>query len=143
MKKIYLILTVVLSSLLMTSCSTSHDDFDEDRETIIGFTLGAALELPIPPGVTFNFPVTYYVTEASTADRTFQVIVVDEETTLTSDNYSFETELVVPAGEKVGQFFVGLTNNSLTDEFADLVIAFAGNENLTSGNKATLSIKSN
>ena len=140
MKKIYIVLTLILSTLVVTSCSESYDDYDTDRNDLIGFTFGV-LELPLPPGQSANIPVTYFVTSVSDVDRTFQVEVVAEETELSSDNYSFDANVVVPANERRGTIFVTLTNNSAPSEFAAVVFAFQNTASVSSGKTAVLKLK--
>ena len=142
MKKIFLVLTLIVSAAFVTSCEVDNNDFESERGSTIGFTIPDQ-DVSINPGQTINFPVAYFVTSVSTEDRTFALEVVAEETEITADNYSFESEVVIPAGERRGSTFFALTNNSLPEEFGTLVIQFASTANTTSGKRATFNLKSN
>jgi hypothetical protein len=142
MKKIFLVLTLIASAAFITSCEVDHNDFESDRGNTIGFTIPDQ-DVSINPGQTINFPVAYFVTSLSTEDRTFALEVVAEETEISADNYSFDSEVVIPAGERKGTTFFALTNNSLPTEFGALVIQFVQTENTTSGKRAAFRLKSN
>lgn len=142
MKKTYLILTLFLAALFVTSCETDYDEFDSDRGDTIGFTFGL-LEIGMNAGQSFDLPVTYFVTSASSEDRTFNVIVNAEETDMTADNYSFDANVVVPANERLGTLFITVTNNSLPDEYVTAVFEFESVEGVTSGKKAIIRLKNN
>ncbi len=123
MKKTYIILTLLLTTLLISSCET-YDDYDADRKTIVGFTFGT-FQTQMNPGQTIVFPIAqYYITTASPVDRTFQIVAVESLTGVTSDNYSFDSTIIIPANEQEGRITVTLTNNSLPTDPVDLIIAF-------------------
>lgn len=142
MKKIFLVVTLIMSISLVTSCETDYNDYESERGNTIGFTFPDQ-QVSINPGQTINFPVAYFVTSVSSEDRTFSLEVVAEETDITPDNYSFDSELVIPAGERKGTGFFALTNNSLPVEFGKLVVQFVPTSDITSGKRAIFELKSN
>ena len=142
MKKTYIILTLFIAALFATSCETNYDEFDTDRGDTIGFTFGT-LELGMNAGQSFDLPVTYFVTSASSEERTFQVVVNAEESDMTSDNYSFDSAVIIPANERSGTLFITVTNNSLPDEFVTAVFEFESSDSVTSGKKAIIRLKNN
>ncbi|HPF11421.1 MAG TPA: hypothetical protein PKW08_03245 [Flavobacteriaceae bacterium] len=141
MKKAYLYILLVL--VAATSCRDSYDDYVQDRGETIGFTT-PTLEVTLPPGGVINgFPLAFFVTSVSSSDRTFQLRVVDSETTLSADNYSFETTVTVLAGERKGTLLFNAENNSIAaDDFQNVVIEFMPTESINSGKKALVSLKS-
>ena len=143
MKKSIIALLVVAMALVNTSCRDSYDDYEGDRGATIGFT-SPPLELSLPPGGEIPyFPVPFFVTSVSSSDRTFQVVVVEEETTLTADNYTIDMEVLVPANERSGTLAFSAVNNSISaDDFQNLVIAFESTSDVTSGKKYIISLKS-
>jgi len=143
MKKSIISILFVALALVNTSCRDSYDDYVEDRGQTIGFTT-LPLEVTLPPGGTIPFfPIPYFVTSVSSSDRTFEVIVVEEETTLTADNYTIEAEVVVPANQRTGTLAFSAVNNSISaEEFQSLVIAFKATSDVTSGKRAIISLKS-
>ncbi len=144
MKKSIIALLVVAMALVSTSCRDSYDDYDSERGATIGFT-SPPLELSLPQGGTIPyFPVPFFVTSVSSSDRTFTVVVIEEETTLTPDNYTIETEVLVPANERSGVLAFSAVNNSISSEdFQNLVIAFQSTADVTSGKRYVVSLKSN
>lgn len=136
---------MVAVALVSSSCRDSYDDYVEDRGATIGFT-SLPFEVALPPGGEINgFPIPYFVTSVSSSDRTFQIEIVEEETTLTADNYTIVTEVTIPANERSGSFpFYGV-NNSLQsgDEFQHLVLAFKSTSEVTSGKRMIIGLKSN
>jgi hypothetical protein len=140
MKKTYIILTIFLTALLVTSCET-YDDYEE-RPTLAGFTLGNVLELPLSnstPVINFNIP--YFISEASSSERTFQIIVLADETEVPSSSYSFDSTLVVPANERSGSLAFTALNMDLTTEFQPLVLAFDNTTGIVRGDVARIALK--
>lgn len=142
MKNIFLVLTLIVSAALVTSCEVDNNDYESERGNTIGFTFPSQ-QISINPGQTINFPVAYFVTSLSSEDRTFALEVVAEETSITSDNFSFDSEVLIPAGERRGSGFFALTNNSLPTEFGTLVVQFVPTAEITSGQRAIFELKSN
>jgi hypothetical protein len=140
MKKTYIILTIFLTALLVTSCET-YDDYEE-RPTLAGFTLGNVLELPLSnstPVINFNIP--YFISEASSSERTFQIIVLADETEVPSSSYSFDSTVVVPANERSGSLAFTALNMDLTTEFQPLVLAFDNTTGIVRGDVARIALK--
>ena len=142
MKKTYIILTLFIAAVFATSCETSWNEFETDRGDTLGFTF-PGLEMGLNEGQTIEFPANYFVTSVSSEDRAFDLEVVESESEMTSDNYSFDSSIVVPAGERSGTMFFTLTNNSLPDEYTSLVVQFLPTASVTSGKRAIFSLKSN
>lgn len=142
MKKTYIILTLLLTTLLISSCET-YDDYESPRKTIVGFTFGT-LATQMNPGQTIVFPIAqYYISDAASVDRTFQIGVVESRTGVTSDNYSFDSTVIIPANEQVGNITVTLTNNSLPTDPVDLIIAFMPTDDtVVSGAPGTFTLNS-
>ena len=133
---------IFLTALFVTSCET-YDDYEE-RPTLAGFTLGVVLELPLSnstPMINFNIP--YFISEASSSERTFQIIVVADETQVPSSSYSFDSTLVVPANERSGVLAFTAMNIDLTTEFQPLVLAFENTTGIVRGDVARIALKTN
>ncbi len=93
------------------------------------------------PVIVFNIP--YFVSDASSSDRSFNVIVIHEETEVAAENYSFDSVVVVPANERSGTLEFTAMDISLTSEFAPLVLAFEETSTVTSGSRANIFLKTN
>lgn len=141
MKKTYIILTLFLAALFVTSCET-YDEFEADRPTVAGFTLGTTLQLPLStanPTITFNVP--FYASKSSTSDRTFSVVVLANQTTLPSASYTYESSLVLPAGERAGSMEFVAFNVGLTNDYQPVVFAFESEEGVVSGPTADIELR--
>ena len=142
MKNIYIILTLFLATLFVTSCET-YNDFDDDRPTVAGFTFGD-LELSVSVGNTINLPpITYFISEPATVDRSFNVIVVDGGAAISPENYSIPASITIPAGERSGGLTFSVTNVSLPLEFAYITFSFEEAPGVTAGKNWIVGLKSN
>lgn len=144
MKKSIITLLIAAVALVSSSCRESYDEYDEDRGATIGFT-SLPFEVSLPPGGEINgFPIPYFVTSVSSSDRTFEIVIVEEESNLTSDNYEIAMEVTIPANERSGSIPFNGVNNSLgADEFQYLVLAFKATDEVTSGKTMVIGLKSN
>jgi len=85
MKNITKLVTILAVLMFVTSCSTDYDDFNSVRNDTIGFTISATLELPLSQNnPEINFPLSYFVSTSSSEERTFNVVVVEDESDLPS-----------------------------------------------------------
>lgn len=143
MKNIYKIFTILFVTLIVTSCSTDFNDTDGHSD-VIGFTIAQTLELPLSiNNPEINFPLPYFVSSASTSERTFQVIVVADETEVPPESYSFDATVVIPANERSGTIMFTALNNGLTNDYAPLVLAFEEAPGLSGGTKMNIALKTN
>ena len=124
MKNIYIILTVVLSSLLMTSCDTDHDYYNTDSEATINFA--ELLQIVVVPlgENSIDSEIQFITSDISDTDRTFQVSVVSEETTIDAENFSFNSSVVMPANNNSATFTFTAIDVSLPTSFGDVFLAF-------------------
>jgi hypothetical protein len=140
MKKSYILLTLFVAMIFATSCRETYDDYDSGGSPVIGFTLGVEAEIGVSN--TVNLPISYFVTDVSDSDRTFQIII-DPATTVASENYSFENPIVIPANERLGQIILSISDVSLSQEFEPIILRFESTSNVVSGDNATILVKSN
>ena len=125
MKNITKLVTILAVLMFVTSCSTDYDDFNSVRNDTIGFTISATLELPLSQNnPEINFPLSYFVSTSSSEERTFNVVVVEDESDLPSESYSFDASVVVPANERSGVLVFSAYNINLTNEYRPLVLEF-------------------
>ena len=125
MKNITKLVTILAVLMFVTSCSTNYDDFNSVRNDTIGFTISATLELPLSQNnPEINFPLSYFVSTSSSEERTFNVVVVEDESDLPSESYSFDASVVVPANERSGVLVFSAYNINLTNEYRPLVLEF-------------------
>jgi len=142
MKNTHIIFTIFLATLFVTSCSTSYNDIDPDHSAVIGFT-SPDLEISVSESnPEKNRPLPYFVSDVSSSDRTFHIIIIEEETELFEESYLFESTIVIPANERSGQIILTARNNAtLTNEYAPLVLAIEESPGVVSGNRVLILIK--
>ena len=144
MKKLYKIFTLLLAVIIVSSCSTDYNEVNADHGDVIGFTISNTLELPLSENnPEINFPLPYFVSSVSSEDRTFHVIVVEEETEVPAESYSFDATVIVPANERSGSMIFTALNNGLTNEYAPLVLAFDEAPGLAGGLRMNIALKTN
>ena len=144
MKNITKLVTILAVLMFVTSCSTNYDDFNSVRNDTIGFTISATLELPLSQSTPeINFPLSYFVSTSSSEDRTFNVVVVEEDSDLPPESYSFDASVVVPANERAGVLVFSAYNINLTNEYRRLVLEFESYSEVTSGNRMNIALKTN
>jgi len=143
MKKAYILISLFIVTLFVASCE-SYEDYDTERGPVIGFTLGVDLELSISESnPVIDFPIPYFVSESASSERTFQVVIVADETEVTPDNYSFDASVVVPANERAGTLLFSAMDVSLPDEYAPLTLEFESTSTVTSGSRVHIFLKNN
>jgi len=144
MKKINIIVTFFIASLMVLSCSTDFNNVNSDHTDVIGFS-SPDKRIPVSensPEITVS--INFFVSNMSSSERTFNLTVVEEETELLEATYSFDAFVVVPANERSGSLmFTALNDSSLTNDFQPMVIAFEGTSEISSGNSITVEIKTN
>jgi hypothetical protein len=143
MKKTYIILMLLISTVFTFSCET-YDEYGEERPTIIGFTLGGVLQLTITPNnPSITFPVTFFVSETSDVERTFRVVVKDDPNGPAPENYSFNADIVIPANERRGVMPFTAMDVSLTNEYAPVELGFEMVAGVLSGPTAKFELRNN
>lgn len=143
MKKIDKIISLFIVAILV-SCSISYNDINESHSDVIGFSLAVDLELSLSKNnPEINFPLPYFVSNATSLDRTFKVVVIESETELGSESYAFEGTVTIPANEREGQMIFTAYNIDLISEFQTLVLAFESTSEIASGNRMNVFLKTN
>ncbi len=125
----YLVVALVLA-FGITSCE-SYDDFDANREVIVGFATGDG-NIPTVSS-TRERDVEVFITEAASTDLTFNVTVDAANTEITADNYDFPGTVTIPAGERLGLITVTFTNNSLSPDRFPFTLNLSGPDSFLYG----------
>jgi hypothetical protein len=142
MKKIYIVLVLIFTVCSFNSCET-YDEYNADRPTIIRFTLGGVLPLTInAANPTRSFDIPYFVSDATNSDRTFEIVVVADMTEVASENFTFPSSIVLPAGENRGTVRFTAMDVSLTNEALPVTLTFVQSGELLIGPTAELTIRS-
>lgn len=127
----------------LASCE-SYDDYDSPGIPVIGFDQNGS-NITVPGGGTVDeLGVRVFVSDVSSIERTFNVVVVEDESTVSADNYSFNAAVQIPANEREGTFSFTAIDNSLTTEADTLVFAFDhSNSAYISGRRISYTLKTN
>ena len=128
MKNIARILVLMVVVFTTYSCNKEYNDYDTDRETILGFAdlLGIA---QVPLGEqTVDIEIGFLSSDIASTDRSFQVYVVSEGTNVDAENYTFNPSVVLPANQQSGSFIFTAVDVSLTSDFGDVFLGFESNE---------------
>jgi len=123
MKKIFKFLFVaILASVTLISCDESSEDIVYDNingQTLAQFSK-TDMALPTPSeGVTIQVEVL--VSTISTSDRTFQ-IAINDDTTATSDQYTIEGNLIIPANSYAGYINISGNYNEIQEEGSSYIV---------------------
>lgn len=136
MNKYFKYFTVLLAVTLMFNC---EQDNDSSLSNFVGFQEGP-LNFTIDNGQTATIDVIVAASETSGSDRSYDVMVVEEESTLASP-YSVPATVTIPGGSNVGTLSVSVTDNEDLGFVAQsLVLDFPDEAGLDTGDAITLNI---
>tara|TARA_R100000306_G_scaffold4192_3_gene7040 strand:+ start:4902 stop:5324 length:423 start_codon:yes stop_codon:yes gene_type:complete len=138
MGKIKILFTIITLALLVFSCET-YDDYNVERPTIVGFTLGNA-NIKVPNGSSRDKTVEVYISEAASVDRSFTVSVVEDQTEVAPENYTFDPTIIILANERVATFTLTAIDVSLTEEKLPLTLQIMPENGYVSGGRFTAQI---
>lgn len=134
-KYLLLIMTIVFAS---TSCDT-YEDYDSDRIPVVGFTRKNININSIAEGTIKSTTVDVFASDISSEDRTFEIIEVPIDNTTeyppTEGDYSFDTTVTIPAGERVGTITLtgDNTNGKITMDRTYFRLAVKNDDTAASG----------
>ena len=126
----------MVSALLFNSCEEDEKDaLNYISFEATDFDFGVELD-----GTTvIDFKV--YTANSSSSDRTFNIKIDTETSTLDSGSYTMPTTVVVPANTNVGLLPISISDINIGEEGEILVIKFIPSEGLYTGDAATLNVK--
>ncbi|MDH7444489.1 hypothetical protein [Aquimarina sp. 2201CG14-23] len=117
MKKYFLI--TLLTTIILSSCEEDKILFD-GNQALVTFSAGI-VDLPIEIDATGSVDVIANVTTLSTSERTFNVAVVEDETTAGPTTYSFGS-IVIPANSYHGTLTINGVDDNVTPTPEKLVL---------------------
>lgn len=114
---------LVLSIALFVSCDDEETTtFDtENGQTLVTFATGNS-NLPVVIGGMGSVDIGVNATTSSTLDRTFNVIVDSENTTVDMSNINFNPQVVIPAGQFNGVLTINGVDNTVEISPEELVL---------------------
>ena len=143
MKKIKIILSVVILALATVGCE-SYDDYNKDRDVIIGFTSKSTNINRVPAGGEKSANIAVFITEAANVERTFNIVAVRNtaDTTLAAlENYRFDPTVTIPANERNGSINFTAIDVSLTLDPSTVVLQVEATADVISGGKVTVAMR--
>ncbi|MBK5214620.1 MAG: hypothetical protein JJE55_13275 [Flavobacteriaceae bacterium] len=145
MKKFRILYLIGLIAIITSSCET-HDDYNPDRKTIIGFSQATRNINSIPEGGSRSSTVKVFVSDMTDADRTFNVIVVpvvnpDLYPPTAPENYSFSPTVVIPANTREAELEITGIDVSLTDVRTYFSLGFESTPDVIAGAITLIGLK--
>lgn len=145
MKNVKILIFLMTLAVVGVSCET-HDDYDSPRKPVVGFTALAQNINNISQGDSKEISVEVFASDVSSSDRTFNLTTVPIEDTETNppadpENYSFDSSVTIPAGERVGNFTVTGTNVSLTTDRTFFKITIENDPSVVAGGEILIGLK--
>ncbi|MBG44561.1 MAG: hypothetical protein CL530_11410 [Aequorivita sp.] len=141
MKKVNILIVILTIAIVAVSCET-YDDYNTDRKTVVGFTTATKNINNIPEGGTKSTTVDLFVSDLSSAARTFTIKAIPADSLgAASENYTFDSTVTFPANERSASIEVIGIDNSITDERTFFKLAVEGSADVVSGGIVLMGLK--
>lgn len=141
MKKVNILIVILTIALVAVSCET-YDDYNTERKTVVGFTVATKNINGVPEGGTKSTTVDLFVSDLSSADRTYTVISQPVDSLGTAaENYTFDPSVTFLANTRVATIEVVAVDNSITEERSFFKLAIQGGEDVVSGGVVVVGIR--
>jgi hypothetical protein len=143
MKHISRLIVLLLLTSPFISCD-DYEDFEEDRDTVVGFTgVAGSSNVNLNPGASREKKADVFVSDVSNSERSFGIEVDTAENEITTDNFTFDSQVVIPANERTAEITITVTNNSLPVESQQIVLKVVNSPTHVSGGRARLNSRTN
>lgn len=136
MKTIKYLIIFTLSLFVMNSC---EDGPSTDDINYIAFETNP-LELVVNRNESNNIDVSLYTTQIYGSERTINIYVDLDQTTIDPAVYTVPTAVTIPANTNVVTFNISITDNNLSESGEKLVLNFEMEEGLYTGDELILDI---
>ena len=128
MKKIYSILLIFASLLVLTGCE-SEDTIPESELGTTHFAFGTqTFDFGVDIAGQNTNDIEVYSAFTTTSDRTLEIMVMTEGTTLEAAAYSVPTSVTIPANSNIGLLSVDISDLNLSPDGDVLIIGFPASE---------------
>ncbi|WP_339701702.1 hypothetical protein [uncultured Marixanthomonas sp.] len=134
MKRLNIIFAILTLTIFTVSCET-YDDFEEQREIVVGFSTPTE-SFDLEDGEEKTETLSVFSSEATSADRTFNVVVVESE--VETESYTFDNTVTILAGEREGSIDITGFGVSLTEEEKTLTLLIERADAYVSGGPAVI-----
>lgn len=140
----FLILTLTLT--LMTVSCESYDDYETDRDTIIGFVRRSNNINGVPEGGSKSLDIEIFVSDVSNVERTFDIVTLpipDPETNppTGAENYIFDSSVIIPPHERIGIITVTAVDVTITKERSYFMLGIKEGNNHIVGGTTTIAVR--
>ena len=140
MKKIYSILLIFASLLVLTGCE-SEDTIPESELGTTHFAFGTqTFDFGVEIAGQSTNDIEVYSAFTTTSDRTLDIMVASDDSTLGSGSYNVPSSVTIPANSNVGILSVEISDLNLSPDGDVLVIGFSAKEGEYVGDTITLNI---
>jgi|26BtaG_2_1085354.scaffolds.fasta_scaffold00025_9 hypothetical protein len=146
MKKIKFLILFLAVAVVGVSCET-YDDYDTNRLPAVGFTAKNKNINSIPQGGQKSTTIDVFASDVSDSDRTFDVITVPIEDTVTNpptteENYEFDRTVTIPANSRVGTMTVtGIGNTLPSGERVYFKLAIDSDPSVVAGGQILIALR--
>lgn len=140
MKKVFLLISLAVLFIACDSDSLRVVYDTENGQTFVSFNSPSA-NLPIIIDETGSVDIQVNVSTSSDTERSFQVEVVPESTTAPNGSYSFNSNVVIPAGQFIGTLTInGVDENVETTPTVLTLRISEGNDFVASSRTIRVSV---
>ena len=140
MKKLNILFTILALAAFTVSCET-YDDYDTDRETVVGFTTASKNINNVPEGGTKSTTVDLFISDVSSVDRTFSIELVDDLTDTAPENYTYDATVTFLADTREASITVTAVDVTITDERTFFGLAVKAENGAVSGGRTSVGLK--
>jgi|AntRauMFilla1563_2_1112583.scaffolds.fasta_scaffold00037_11 hypothetical protein len=143
MKHISRLIVLLLLTSPFISCD-DYEDFEQDRDTAVGFSrVVGSSNVNLAPGNSREKKAIVFVSDVSNSERSFGIEIDTALNKITTDNFTFDAQVVIPANERTAEITITVTNNSLPEESERIVLKIVDSPNYVTGGRATLNSRTN
>lgn len=134
-------------AFVATSCEATFDDYDTDRTPVVGFTTKNKNINGIAPGQEKSTTIDVFASDVSSTDRTFEITHIeidntDEYPPTDRNNFSYDTTVTIPAGERVGTIeVIGKNTTGITNDREYFRLTVKSTEGVASGGVVTVGLR--
>jgi hypothetical protein len=118
------IISLIILVIVVVSCDEEIVNYDNvNGQTLLKFDEPAAKTFPVRLNEDGSVDVIVSASTVSTVDRSVDISLNEEETTYDTDSFTFESNVVIAAGEYTSSFNISAVDNGLSPS-DDFVIVF-------------------
>ncbi|PCI07118.1 MAG: hypothetical protein COB73_08820, partial [Flavobacteriaceae bacterium] len=129
-----------LSLITFISCNFENEYEGTKSLNYITFE-SESYDFDVDLGGSSTRDIYIYSTQTSSSERTFNISVVLDDSSLDSESYSVPTYVTIPANTNVGMLTISISDVNISEEGETLVIEFTASSEVFNGERITLNVK--